>query len=94
MNKTETYPTYALRSFLLHLSGSFGEGKRESGFLSFVSEMRLPTGGHLPQRKLHCSPPPDKQKIRVHRGGAQSAKIGGFYFKATQVTARGRRRKK
>ena len=23
-----------------------------------------PTGGHLPQRKLHCSPPPEKQKIR------------------------------
>ena len=23
-----------------------------------------PTGRHLPQRKLHCSPPPDKQKIR------------------------------
>lgn len=23
-----------------------------------------PTGGHLPQCKLHCSPPPEKQKIR------------------------------
>lgn len=23
-----------------------------------------PTGRHLPQRKLHCSPPPEKQKIR------------------------------
>ncbi|EEF29908.1 conserved hypothetical protein [Ricinus communis] len=22
-----------------------------------------PTGGHLPQCKLHCSPPPEKQKI-------------------------------
>jgi hypothetical protein len=26
-----------------------------------------PTGGHLPQRKLHCSPPPKKQKIRESR---------------------------
>ena len=26
-----------------------------------------PTGGHLPQRKLHSSPPPEKQKIRESR---------------------------
>lgn len=26
-----------------------------------------PTGGHLPQRKRHCSPPPEKQKILESR---------------------------
>ncbi|CAL0329965.1 unnamed protein product [Lupinus luteus] len=26
-----------------------------------------PTGGHLPQRKLHCPPPPEMQKIRESR---------------------------
>ncbi|KAJ0951680.1 hypothetical protein HanPSC8_Chr02g0063121 [Helianthus annuus] len=26
-----------------------------------------PTGGHPPQRKQHCSPPPEKQKILESR---------------------------
>lgn len=31
-----------------------------------------PTGGHLPQRKQHCSPPPEKQKIRESRRKRQA----------------------
>ncbi|KAH0696888.1 hypothetical protein KY290_014310 [Solanum tuberosum] len=34
-----------------------------------------PTGGHLPQRKHHCSTPPEKQQIRQSRRGTTTAPL-------------------
>ncbi|XP_075085190.1 NADH-ubiquinone oxidoreductase chain 4-like [Nicotiana tabacum] len=45
-----------------------------------------PTGGHLPQRKHHCSTPPEKQKIRQSSGyllELRPSTTGQFRFGAT-----------
>lgn len=48
-------------------------------------ESRL--GGHLPQRKQHCSPPPEKQKTGI------SSSRGGKYMQLPRSNDKGRRRK-